>query len=61
MTLKYMNQKNTDRIDCKVHLKASLVSGLVAGAISGFCGGLFNIGGPPMVAYFLSVTDELYC
>ena len=42
----------------KVHLKASLVSGLVAGAISGFCGGLFNIGGPPMVAYFLSVTDD---
>ena len=42
----------------KVHLKASLVSGLAAGAISGFCGGLFNIGGPPMVAYFLSVTDD---
>ena len=40
----------------KVHLKAGLVSGLAAGAVSGFCGGLFNIGGPPMVAYFLSVT-----
>ena len=42
----------------KVHLKAGLVSGLAAGAVSGFCGGLFNIGGPPMVAYFLSVTDD---
>ena len=42
----------------KVHLKAGIVSGLAAGAISGFCGGLFNIGGPPMVAYFLSVTDD---
>ena len=31
---------------------------LAAGAVSGFCGGLFNIGGPPMVAYFLSVTDD---
>ena len=40
----------------KVHLKGGIVSGLAAGAISGFCGGLFNIGGPPMVAYFLSVT-----
>ena len=42
----------------KVHLKGGIVSGLAAGAISGFCGGLFNIGGPPMVAYFLSVTDD---
>ena len=31
---------------------------MAAGAVSGFCGGLFNIGGPPMVAYFLSVTDD---
>ncbi|MBU5479778.1 sulfite exporter TauE/SafE family protein [Blautia sp. MSJ-19] len=42
----------------RVHLKASVISGIIAGAVSGFCGGLFNIGGPPMVAYFLSVTDD---
>ena len=42
----------------KVHLKAGIVTGLAAGAVSGFCGGLFNIGGPPMVAYFLSVTQD---
>lgn len=42
----------------KVHMRAGIISGLAAGAVSGFCGGLFNIGGPPMVAYFLSVTKD---
>lgn len=42
----------------KIHLKPTLFNGIVAGAVSGFFGGLFNIGGPPMVAYFLSVTDD---
>lgn len=42
----------------KVKLKPSLTVGLLAGVVSGFFGGLFNIGGPPMVAYFLSVTDD---
>lgn len=41
-----------------VHLKPTRLTGFAAGIISGFCGGLFNIGGPPMVAYFLSVTDD---
>ena len=41
-----------------VHLKATVMTGMIAGLISGFCGGLFNIGGPPIVAYFLSVTDD---
>lgn len=42
----------------RVKLRASIGSGLIAGMISGFCGGLFNIGGPPIVAYYLSVTDD---
>ena len=42
----------------KVHMKAGIFSGLSVGAVSGFCGGLFNIGGPPMVAYFFSVTKD---
>lgn len=41
-----------------VHLRPGIWNGLAAGAVSGFCGGLFNIGGPPMVAYFLSVTED---
>lgn len=42
----------------KVKLKPSITNGLIAGMVSGFCGGLFNIGGPPIVAYYLSVTDD---
>ena len=32
--------------------------GLAAGVASGFFGGLLGMGGPPMVAYLLSVTQE---
>ncbi len=42
----------------RVRLRPTLPTGLGAGVVSGFCSGLFNIGGPPMVAYFLSVTDD---
>lgn len=42
----------------KIKLRPTVVTGLLAGAVSGFCGGLFNIGGPPMVAYLLSVTED---
>lgn len=42
----------------KIRIKPTPINGLIAGAISGFFGGLFNIGGPPIVAYFLSVTDD---
>lgn len=42
----------------KIKLKANNVTGLIAGSVSGFFGGLFNVGGPPMVAYYLSVTDD---
>lgn len=42
----------------RVHLRPNIPTGVGAGVISGFCSGLFNIGGPPMVAYFLSVTED---
>lgn len=42
----------------KLRIQPTRKNGIIAGAISGFCGGLFSIGGPPMVAYFLSVTDD---
>lgn len=42
----------------RVHLRPNLITGLAAGVISGFCSGLFNIGGPPMVAYYLSVAQD---
>ena len=42
----------------RMRLKGGVISGLIAGTVSGFLSGLFNIGGPPMVAYFLSVTDD---
>lgn len=34
------------------------VAGLTAGMMSGIMGGMMSIGGPPMVLYFLGVTDS---
>lgn len=42
----------------RLRLRPTRLTGMIAGLVSGFCGGLFNIGGPPMVAYFLAVTDD---
>ncbi len=42
----------------KVRIKPTRRNGLLAGLVSGFLSGLFNIGGPPMVVYFLSVTED---
>lgn len=33
-------------------------NGLAAGAVSGLFNGMFNLGGPPVLAYFLSATDD---
>lgn len=33
-------------------------NGLIAGAVSGLLSGLFNLGGPPMVVYFLSAAED---
>lgn len=42
----------------RVKLRPTVLNGMIAGMVSGFCGGLFNIGGPPIVSYYLSVTDD---
>lgn len=42
----------------KIKFRPTPARGLFAGALSGFMGGLLNIGGPPMVAYYLSVCDD---
>lgn len=33
-------------------------NGLIAGAVSGILSGLFNLGGPPMVLYYLSAAED---
>ncbi|MBR5968828.1 MAG: sulfite exporter TauE/SafE family protein [Lachnospiraceae bacterium] len=42
----------------KVKLRPSVTTGLAVGCVTGFAGGIFNIGGPPMAAYLLSVSDD---
>lgn len=42
----------------RVHLLPTRRNGLIAGCLSGFFNGLFSISGPPMVAYYLSVTND---
>ncbi|OLN30786.1 sulfite exporter TauE/SafE family protein [Desulfosporosinus metallidurans] len=42
----------------RIKIKPTPAKGLLAGAISGILNGLFNVGGPPMVVYFLSSTDD---
>lgn len=42
----------------RIRLRPSLWAGAAAGLLSGYFGGLLNIGGPPMVAYFLSATED---
>ncbi len=45
-------------ISGKLKVKANLVSVTVCAVISGVMGGLFGIGGPPMVIYFLAALDD---
>ena len=42
----------------KVRLKKNIWAELGVGAVSGFTGGMFAVGGPPMVAYYDSVIDD---
>lgn len=42
----------------KLTVKPTPAAGLAAGVIGGLCGGMLGIGGPPMVAYFISSTDD---
>ena len=42
----------------KLKIKATLLSATVCGTLAGILGGLFGIGGPPMVIYFLAALDS---
>lgn len=39
-------------------IRQTPVNGALAGAVSGFLNGLFNLGGPPMVMYLLSASED---
>ena len=45
-------------ISGKLKIKANMVSATICAMISGVMGGLFGIGGPPMVIYFLAALDD---
>ena len=42
----------------KIKIKPTWYAGLIAGALSGIMGGLFSIGGPPVVVYFLQSEED---
>lgn len=42
----------------RVHIRATPLSGLIAGGLGGALNGLFSMGGPPMVLYFLAATRD---
>lgn len=42
----------------KFRVRPCLVNGLLTGSLSGFISGLFAVGGPPLVVYFLSSLDS---
>lgn len=41
----------------KIHIKGTILSAFVCSVISGALGGLFGIGGPLLVLYFLAISD----
>lgn len=43
----------------KIRIKPSLFAGILAGALSGVMSGLFAMGGPPMVIYYMSSTEDM--
>lgn len=42
----------------KVNIRATKTNSIIFGFISGICAGLFNIGGPPIVIYYLSASKN---
>lgn len=42
----------------RIQIKASLLTASICASLSGLFGGLFGIGGPPMVIYFLAATRK---
>lgn len=45
-------------VEGKFKIKANFISAFICGSLSGVTGGLFGIGGPPMVIYFLAALDD---
>lgn len=46
------------RYSGQIHIPQTPTNGLIAGAVSGIFSGLFNLGGPPMVLYYLSAAED---
>lgn len=42
----------------RMHIRPTRRNGLIAGAVAGLTGGMFSIGGPPIVAYYLNALDD---
>lgn len=42
----------------KIHIRKSWYGGLIAGALSGVLNGLFSMGGPPVVIYFMESEED---
>ena len=42
----------------KIRIKISWYTGLIAGVLSGILGGMFSIGGPPVVIYYMQSEDD---
>lgn len=42
----------------KLKIRANVLSATICGTLSGILGGLFGIGGPPMVIFFLAALDS---
>lgn len=42
----------------RMKIKPSPKNGVIAGSLGGLTGGLFSMGGPPVVAFMLSATDD---
>lgn len=42
----------------RLRIRPTRRNGLIAGAVAGLTGGMFSIGGPPIVAYYLNALDD---
>ena len=42
----------------KIRIKPTWYAGLIAGVLSGILGGMFSIGGPPVVIYFIQSEED---
>lgn len=42
----------------RIRIRPTTKNAILAGSVSGFTGGLFSLGGPPIVAYYLSALED---